>query len=350
MSQKTIEEIAALANISRSTVSRVLNNHPNVRPAVRDRVLKVIDEYGYAPRAAARSLASRRTNVIGLLIPRSAAVIFSDPFFATVIQGLTEACASAGYFLMLAMVTADREQGFYEGIVRSGHFDGVIMLSSDIDDPILPLLMRDKSPLVLFGSHPYLHDVAWVDVAQREGARLATTHLLNLGHRRIATITGPLTMAAALNRRDGYKQSMLEAALPIQTELIVEGDWTEQGGYTAMQQLLRLPERPTAVFSASDTTTVGAIRAITEADCHVPDDIALVSFDDLPIATYTTPPLTTIRQPIADMATAAVRLLLDQIDTQTYSTDHVRVLPQLVIRESCGAARKAVLPKKGGSS
>jgi LacI family transcriptional regulator len=336
----TIEQIAELASISRSTVSRVLNNHPNVRPAVRDRVLRVINEHGYAPQAAARSLASRRTNVIGLLIPRSAAVIFNDPFFAQVIHSLTESCAAAGYFLMLSMVTADREQGFYERIVRARHFDGVIMLSSDIDDPILPQLMRDPTPLVLFGSHPYLQDVMDVDVNQREGARLAVTHLANLGHRRIATITGPLQMAAALDRRDGYKQSMVQAGLPIVPDMIAEGDWTQESGYRAMQQLLALPQRPTATFVASDTMALGAIRALNEADCRVPDDMALVAFDDLPLAAYATPPLTTVRQPIAEMAAATVKLLIDRFEQRAGAEDHVRLQPQLVIRHSCGATRR----------
>src|SRR5262245_11274479 len=145
-SSLTIEHIASLADVSRSTVSRVLNNHPSVRPGVRERVLQVIREHNYAPQAAARSLASARTDTIGLLIPRSAAFSLADPFIASMIQALFEASAQQGYFVMLAMVTADMEPGFYERILRGRHFDGVIMFSSDIDDPILPLLIRDGRP------------------------------------------------------------------------------------------------------------------------------------------------------------------------------------------------------------
>ena len=199
MTQLTIEEIADLAAVSRSTVSRVLNNHPSVRPLVRARVQQVIQEHRYTPRAAARSLASRRTNVVGLLIPRSAATIFADPFFPHVIQGITEACSNRGYFLMLSMVTVEREQDFYERVLRGRHVDGLLLMSSDIDDPILPLLIRDETPLVLVGRHPYLPDVTSVDVDNVGGAVQAVRHLLDLGHRRI----GDHHRAAVYGRRPG---------------------------------------------------------------------------------------------------------------------------------------------------
>lgn len=341
MATFTIEQIAELADVSRSTVSRVLNNHPSVRPAVRDRILRVINENGYAPQAAARSLASRRTNVIGLVIPRSATVIFSDPFFPHVIQGITEACTARDYFLMLSMVTAEMEQGFYNRIVRSRHFDGMIMLSSDVDDPILPRLMKDRTPLVLVGRHPYFTDLNWVDVENREGSREAVRHLINLGHTRIATITGPLQMAAGIDRRDGYKQALLEAALPINPELIVEGHFTQQGGYEAMNQLLRLPEPPRALFIASDTMAIGALRAIHEANLSIPDDIAIVSFDDLPAASFSNPPLTTMRQSIFEMGSAAAAMLIALLEGEEHVVTHRRIPTQLVIRQSCGAARRA---------
>jgi LacI family transcriptional regulator len=284
---------------------------------------------------------SRVKQVIGLLIPRSAALIFSDPFFGHVIQNLTETCARIGYFLMLSMVTADREQGFYDNILRSRHFDGVIMLASDIDDPILPLLIKDGTPLALIGSHPYFHDLTWVDAEQREGARKAVAHLAALGHRRIATITGPLDMAAALERRDGYKHGLLVSELPIRSELIVEGDWTQESGYVAMKQLLSLSQPPTAVFVASDTMAIGAIRALNELGRSVPDDIALVSFDDLPFAAYANPPLTTIHQPIAEMTATAVQLLVAQIERKERHGQHIRLPTKLVVRESCGSKRRS---------
>lgn len=338
MTTLTIEQIAALAQSSRSTVSRVLNGHPNVRPAVRERVLRVMDQHGYAPHAAARNLARRRTNVIGLIVPTTAAEIFSDPFFGPTIQAIMEASTRAGYFVMLSMVTADAERMLYERILRGRHFDGVLMLSTHIDDPILPLLMKDNIPLTLFGSHPYLHDLTWVDAEQREGAHQAVVHLARLGHRRIATITGPLHMAAGLERRDGYKQGLLEAGLPLLPELIVEGAWTQQSGYAAMQQLLKLPEPPTAVFIGSDSMAIGAISGANDLGCTVPQDIAVVAFDDLPVAWYAHPPLTTIHQPLAEMGAVAIKLLVDQIEQRDTPITHVRLPTELVVRRSCGAA------------
>jgi LacI family transcriptional regulator len=337
LSRLTIEEIAELADVSRSTVSRVLNNHPSVRPAVRARVQQVIAEQRYTPRAAARSLASRRTDAVGLLIPRSAAAIFADPFFPHVIQGITETSSKRGFFLMLSMVTAEREQDFYERVVAGHHVDGLIMLSSDIDDPILPLLIRDATPLVLVGRHPYLPDVCSADVDNQGGAVLAVRHLIELGHRRIATITGPLYMAAAMDRRDGYKQALAEAAMPVRPERIVESDFTQGGGYRAMQKLLNLDQPPTAVFVASDPMAAGALRAVHEAGLRVPEDVAVASFDDLPLASMLTPTLTTVHQPLYELGAAAADLLLNRLDLSSEQPpSHTRLTTHLVVRQSSG--------------
>jgi LacI family transcriptional regulator len=334
----TIEQIAEIAHVSRSTVSRVLNNHPSVRPVVRDRVLSVIREHNYTPHAAARSLASSRSNILGLLVPRRPATSLSDPFISSMIQHVTEAATNLDYFMMLAMVTADMEPGFYERIVRGRHFDGIIMLSSDIDDPILPLLIKDGTPLVLIGSHPYFQNIVSVDVENREGSRSGVNHLLGMGHRRIGMINGLLEMDAALARRDGYKQALLEAGIPIVPELMVNGAYTHESGYQAMQQLLDLPQRPTAVFAASDVMAIGAMRAIQDRGLSVPEDVAVVGFDDVPPAQNATPPLTTLRQPIAEVGATAVRLLLDQLKGQTPAAP-VRLPAPLVVRCSCGAHR-----------
>jgi len=336
-SQMTIQHIAELAEVSRSTVSRVLNDHPSVRPEVRDRVLQVIGEQGYAPQAAARSLASKRTNTLGLLIPRSAAVIFSDPFFGQIIQGMTEASSKRGYFMLLSMVTAEMERDFYMRVLRSRSVDGLLMVSSDIDDPILPLLIKDNLPLMMIGNHPYLNPVNWIDSENREGARTATNHLVGLGHRRIAAITGFLQMSSAIDRFNGYKQALLEANIPVTAELIEHGDYTQESGYLAMQKLLTVTPRPTAIFSANDMMAMGALRAIHEAGLRVPADIAIVGFDDIPMAPFANPPLTTMRQPIAEMGALAANTLIDQLENLAEPGAHVRLPTRLVVRASCGA-------------
>jgi LacI family transcriptional regulator len=334
--QMTIQQIAELAEVSRSTVSRVLNDHPSVRPEVRQRVLKVIGEQGYAPQAAARSLASKRTNTLGLLIPRSAAIIFSDPFFSQVIQGMTEASSKRGYFLMLSMVSGAMEHDFYNRVLRSRSVDGLLMVSSDIDDPILPLLIKDNLPMLLIGEHPYLSPVNSIDSENREGARMATNHLIGLGHRRVASITGFLQMSAAIDRFNGYKQALLEANIPVLPDLIEHGDYTQESGYTAMRRLLAVTPRPTAVFAANDMMAMGALRAIHEVGLSVPKDIAIVGFDDIPMAAFANPPLTTMRQPIADIGALAVNTLIDQLENLAEPGVHIRLPTTLVVRASSG--------------
>jgi DNA-binding LacI/PurR family transcriptional regulator len=341
----TIEEIATLADVSRSTVSRVLNDQPSVRPAVRARVLRVIQEHHYTPRAAARSLASSRTNAVGLLIPDSAAFIFRDAFVPQVILGISETCNRHGYIMMLSTVIPEMEQDFYERVLRGHHVDGLIVMCSNIDDPVLPLLIHDPTPLVLVGRHPYLRDLNSVDVENRDGALQAVRHLIGLGHERIASITGPQHSAAAMDRRDGYKEALVEARLTIRSDLIVEGDFTQEGGRLAMQTLLGLAEPPTAVFVASDTMATGALQAARELGVSVPDDLALVSFDDLPVASLIVPSLTTVHQPLHDLGAAAAELLLKRLDQPEAPPEQVWLPTTLVIRESSGVARLSALER-----
>jgi LacI family transcriptional regulator len=343
----TIKDVASLAGVSRSTVSRVLNNRYGVKPAVREHVLKVIREHNYSPQAAARNLASARSDCIGVLVPRSAAHSLSDTFIATMIQALVEAAAQQGYFAMLAMVTSERETGFYDRIVRGRHFDGLILFSSDIDDPILPLLIKDGNPLVLIGRHPYFTEVASVDVENRQGAREAVAHLLERGHRRIGLINGELQMEAALARRDGYKQALLEAGIPIDADLMVEGFYSHSGAYAAMQTLLSLPRPPTAVFAASDGMAVAGLEAVRNAGLRVPDDVAVIGFDDLALAASATPSLSSMAQPTDVMATEAIQLLIEQIRGES-APRSVRLFAQLMVRESTGGPDPSMTNSKGG--
>lgn len=333
----TIEHIAALAGVSRSTVSRVLNNHARVSPDVRERVRQVIAEHGYTPHAAARSLAGSRTNVICLFSLRGAATIFSDQFIPPLVQGISEICNDRGYFLLLSMVQAEKAPALYQRIVRGSHCDGIITLASDVDDDLLALIVEDRTPFVLIGQHPRFPQVTSVDAENVAGARRATAHLLGLGHRRIATITGPLDTATGRDRRDGYLAALGKAGLASASEYIVEGDFKQETGQAAMQRLLALPEPPTAVFVASDSMAAGALSAIREAGLRVPGDIAVVGFDDSPIATLTSPTLTTVRQPIYQLGTEAARLLIEQLQDGQGQPLREHLPVEMVIRESCGA-------------
>ncbi|KAB8143842.1 LacI family transcriptional regulator [Chloroflexia bacterium SDU3-3] len=348
MQSLTIEEIATLAQVSRSTVSRVLNNHPNVRAAVRERVMQVIQEHNYAPRAAARSLASNRTHSIGVLVPSMMSeAVFHDPYLSVAMHGMITAASRRGYFVMISMLTVDMQQGFYARVLRGRPFDGLIMIGNQIDEPMLPSLLRDQIPLVLCERHPYLRNLSWVDIQNQECAYIAVRHLLSLGHRRVATITGPLYTASGCDRRDGYKQALLEQAIPIDPDLIVAGDYAQDKAAAAMQLLLALPQPPTAVFAANDMMALGAIRAIRAAGLRVPEDIAIVGFDDISAPVIADIGLTTIRQPVSEVGMAAANLLIDQLESQEISPAYRYLPTELVIRESCGAHLHGAGKEKG---
>jgi len=335
----TLEEVARLAGVSRSTVSRVVNDQPNVRPEVRERVWQVAREVGYQPHAAARSLVTSRTHVIGMVIPEAVTTLFSDPFFSLLLRGATDACNSHQYQLMLSLLTANADrQEIYQRILRSGYLDGAIVASASLDDPLISDLLRDRIPFVSVGRHPN-KPVHYVDADNVSGARMAVEHLIRLGHRRIATITGPLDMIAGQERLSGYRQALEARGIPVEEELIVEGDFTEASGTAGMQRLL--PVSPSAVFVASDTMAIGALRSLRQADRQVPQDIALVGFDDIPIASAIVPALTTVRQPIERMGSMAVEVLLSVLEDSSGEEALAQriVLPtELVIRASCGPA------------
>lgn len=327
--------VAKASNVSRSTVSRVINNDPNVKADTRERVLAAIRTLNYQPHIAARGLASGRTRVLGLVIPQGVGRLFSDPYFSILIQGIAAACNRNDYSVMLWLAEPEFERRMIHQVIYGGLIDGVIVSSMLIDDPIVQSLAESDRPFVLVGRYPTLADVAYVDTDNVVGARTAVEHLLAAGRRRIAAITGPLGMIAGADRRDGYVAALEAAGRAVDPRLIVESDFTEDGGYAAMKKLLA--HRPDAVFAASDTMAIGALRALRDARRRVPEDVALIGFDDIAAAERTDPPLTTVRQTIDQLGAAAVQLLLAQIDRPHEPRKRVLLPPALVVRASCGA-------------
>jgi LacI family transcriptional regulator len=334
----TLEEVAALAGVSRSTVSRVVNEHPGVREQVRDRVNQVIRETGYQPHAAARSLVTRSTQIIGAIIPEALTTLFTDPFFPLLLSGITQACNAHHYHLMLSLFNGPAgQEEMYRRVVHSGHLDGVVVASTRVDDPLMARLLADRVPSVMVGRHPD-ERVSYVDADNVAGARMAVEHLIHIGHHRIATITGPLNMTSGEDRLEGYLQALAAHRLPVDEDLIVEGDFTEFSSMAAARRLLSLSV--TAIFAASDIMAVGALKVIREAGLQVPQDVALVGFDDVPVFSALQPALTTVRQPIEQMGSMAADLLLNllQDPPSADAPAHKIVLPaRLVVRESCGA-------------
>lgn len=337
----TLETVAELAGVSRSTVSRVINEHPNVRQEVRDRVWQTIRETGYQPNLAARSLVTQRTGIIGLVIPRATQSLFTDPYFPRLIQGISQACnAHEGTLALFMFRTKVEEQKLYPRVARTRWLDGVIIAASNVGDPLVAQLLVTGLPFVMVGRPDDLTNVSFVQPDNIAGAQAAVSHLIRLGYERIATITGPLNSTVGIDRRQGYLDALNERSGTVDESLIVEGDFTEAGGYAAMQRLL--PYRPDAVFAASDMMAFGALRALRGADLAVPDDVAVVGFDDLPASTSCNPPLTTMRQPIRRSGIQAMEMLIDILDNGPKPPRQVTLSTVLVIRSSCGAGRGSV--------
>lgn len=339
MPDLTLEDIARKAGVSRSTVSRVINDHPSVRDDVRKRVMGVIQTTGYHPNAAARTLASQRSNMIGLVLPRSVGNFFADPYFPRLTQGIAQACNQYNLTLGLFLVsTKEDEEKIFPRVLRNGYLDGILLQSGQVGDLLIDRLIDSGIPLVVAGRPPVAKSVSYIDVDNVSAAFGAVSHLIRTGYQRIGMINGPCDVTVGIDRKTGYQKALVERGRDVVDALIAEGDFTEAGGYYAMRQLL--PAGPDAVFSASDIMAIGAMRAIREAGLRVPDDVALVGFDDLPLATIPTPQLTTVRQPIDQFGFQAVEILIDLIDNGLYPPRRVIMDTELIIRDSCGASRR----------
>jgi LacI family transcriptional regulator len=341
MAGLTLEDIARQVGVSRSTVSRVVNGHPNVREDVRKRILEVIEHTGYHPNAAARTLASQRSQMIGLVLPRTVNSFFTDPYFPQFTQGIAQACNQADYTLGLFLAgTREDEEKLFPRVSRRGFLDGVLVQSGhgQIGERLIERLIRSNIPMVIVGRPSEPDGVSFIDVDNAEAAYSAVSHLARLGHQRIATITGPTSSTVGIDRRQGYTRALQERGRAVEEDLVTEGDFTEAGGYFAMQRLL--PAKPDAVFAASDIMAIGAMRAIREARLRIPDDIAVVGFDDIPLAALSDPQLTTVRQHVFQFGISAVELLTDLIENGLSPRRRVIMATELVIRDSCGAHRR----------
>ena len=336
----TLEEIGKLAGVSRSHVSRVINNQSDVSEDVRKRVQEIIQQTGYIPNPAARSLAANRSGIVGLIIPRSVAKVFGDPYFSRLTQGITQACYANGYMLSLFLFyTKKDEQLVLPHITHHSFLDGVIVQATTDTDPVIHHLHKSSMPFLVIGRLNQMDaDMNYIDVDNVSGAYNAVMHLIKLGYRRIAHVAGKLDNRPAVDRKTGYEQALREHNLPVEQDLIVEGYFTEEGGYSSVERLL--PHKPDAVFVASDMMAFGVVRAIKDAGLVVPNDIAVVGFDDLPPSRHSNPMLTTVRQPILRFGASAVDVLIDIILNGKEPPRRKLYETELIIRDSCGANQK----------
>ena len=306
----TLEEVAARAGVGRGTASRVINGGDKVSERARQAVEQAIEELGYVPNAAARALVTRRTNTVALVIAESEERVFGEPFFAGIIRGIGGALSESGRQLVLLFAQASQRRGDLEQYLTRQHVDGVLLLSLHDDDELPDRVRAQGVPVVVGGRPSGGHSVGFVDVDNVQGAELAVAHLVERGRQRIATIAGPADMVAGSSRLHGYVAGLAAADRALDERLVARGDFGQASGEQAMRALLaRMPDLD-AVFCANDLMAAGALRALSDAGRKVPQDVAVVGFENAPIAASTTPPLTTVHQSPEVMGRAMVEMLL----------------------------------------
>ncbi|MBL7199062.1 MAG: LacI family DNA-binding transcriptional regulator [Anaerolineae bacterium] len=329
----TIRDVAAAASVSYQTVSRVINDRPDVAIDTRLRVRRVIQELGYQPSAAARSLASRRTRTLGLITAD-----FSDYFFTQVIVGAEAEARRMDYFFILGSTERNpSDEPEYLRLLAEREVDGILFArpSTEHDSEHVLSLIHRGVPLVTTNYYIPNEQLMVVDVDNVDGGRQAASALIEAGHREIAMIAGPPSWKSVKDRTQGCQQALAEANIPFEPSLIEHGDWSYASGQDAVERLLRGSARFTALFAQNDRMAIGAIHALRKAGRAVPEDIAIVGYDDIPVAAYCHPPLTTIHQPMAKVGQVATRLLIQIIENPDLERKEVLLKPRLVRRETC---------------
>ncbi|MFF7449747.1 MULTISPECIES: substrate-binding domain-containing protein [unclassified Streptomyces] len=330
----TIITVAARAGVGRTTVSRVINGSELVSEKARAAVLAAIAELNYVPNSVARGLVTSRTNSVALVIPESEARLGSEPYFSAVIRGVSTALAETRTQLQLVLIRDQSERDQLTKSVAERRVDGVLLVSVHQHDPLPGLLEEMGLPTVLAGRRSPDESLSHVHSDNTGGAAAAVDHLLARGRRTVATISGPLDMEVGRSRLQGWREALEKAGHRGTDRLVTSADFTEEGGAAAMRSLLeRVPELD-AVFVASDVMAAGALAELRRQGRRVPDDVAVVGFDDSIIARHTNPPLTTVRQPVEEIGAMIARILLEEINDPETPRRRVTLPTELVVRES----------------
>ncbi|MFJ8749141.1 LacI family DNA-binding transcriptional regulator [Streptomyces sp. NPDC102441] len=343
----TLEDVARAAGVSRATVSRVINGVRNVDPAIQEAVRQAVSATGYTPNRAARSLVTRRTDAIALVVSGAGAdpdgegpagegsftaQVFADPFFGRVVTGVVNYLRPRGMHPVLMFAETSRARDEVVGYLRQGSADGALIVSTHAQDPLPALLTDAGLPAVLYARPARPVRISYVDLAHRDGAGLAAEHLLARGCRRIATISGPLNVSAGQERLAGFQDAMARQGhvdVPV-----AEGQFTQESGEAAMERLLAEHPALDGVFAGNDLMATGACHVLREHGRRVPQDVAVIGFDDSSAASACRPPLTTVRQPVEDMAAEMAGLLLDRLAAPDSPATSVIFEPVLVVRDS----------------
>jgi DNA-binding LacI/PurR family transcriptional regulator len=335
----TMSQIAKVAGVSRTTVSYVLNNaaNANIGQDTRERVLQVARDLDYLPDTVAQSLVSGQVGTVALVLTQRPHLI-SEAFLATIVLGLAEAVKTAGYHVLIEPLNPAHPETTYGNLIRSRRADGIILVGPRPQDKELQRITEDGLPIVLIGAIQN-RDIPFVDIDNFDGGYKAVQHLTSLGHRRIACITNAaLSHPASQDRLNGYRQALAEMEIPFDPTLVRYGDFTGESGAQAMEDLLETADpQPTAVFIASDMVALGALSVLEAAGLHVPQEIAVVGFDDIPLAQYISPPLTTMRLPARELGFEAGQMMVQRLQETDHPHPRQKLLhTELIIRHSCG--------------
>jgi DNA-binding LacI/PurR family transcriptional regulator len=331
----TIIDVAKKAGVSPSTVSRVISNHPRISTATATKVREIMRELGYHPNMMAKSLVSKTTNTLGVILPRPAEELFLNLFFPEFIRGILSQSSRAGYDLVMTSGASEREEmDAITRLVKGRRVDGILLLSSRQNDPVISFLHEDKFPFVLIGRSPEYPDVVSVDNDNVQAAFDATKHLVSLGHKRIGFVSGPPNLVISKDRMEGYQRALSEAGLPSRSQWIVEGEFLQESGYRAMSMIMSLPERPTAMVIIDDLVAIGVLRGLTELGYSVPRDISIVSFNNVAVSQLTNPPISSIDIGIYQLGYAASQTLIASIQGDSLHTNRTLIPHRLVLRES----------------
>lgn len=342
MEKLTIDKVAKLAHVSRSVVSRVLNNHTNVSNEARERVVNIVKKYEYSPNSAARSLVTNHTYEIGIFVTRKGTEELGSGFWTLIHLGIFDECIRHGYFVRLSFIYPHSKDEIQNFILKSRQLDGIILLTQETTGIVMEALHNGNLPTVIEGHNSDYPDISSVDVDNFAGSYEGTTHLIRLGHTKIAAIFANPDIQESVDRMDGYKQAMFDAGLHVQEDSIAIGDYSQKFGFSAVQNWIKGGLDFSAVLCASDTLAMGAMLALYKAGINVPGQVSVIGFDDLPFAQYTVPPLTTIRQSIYAKGKRLAQILISELKEENKHVVHENLKPELVIRESCGRCQLRV--------
>ncbi len=337
MKRITIEDIARECNVSKSTVSRVLNNSPHVKSSTRKKVLEVMKKYNYTPNILARGLIAKKIGALGVIVSD-----ITNPFHSLLVRGIGDICRTYGYSLFLCNTDGrvDEEIKHVRSLIQRS-VDGIIFASIKLKDEGLEEAKKSGIPILLVGRLPEKEEgFNYVIVDNELGGYMAVNYLISLGHRKIAYLSGPWDTWPNIRRFEGYKRALEEAGLSIDKKYIFKGDFTLDTAYSIGTKILMMRDRPTSVFCANDMSAIGLLEACMELGVKVPEEMSIIGFDDIPLSSFRTIQLTTVSQSIYDQGALAGKILLEKLQNEDNTPTQLTLPPKLIIRKTCAPPKE----------